>query len=125
MKIYISSLSMGYGLFLCKVISTTSLRVYSLLLPRERKSSKVNPGGCKPFYFSRKPFAIAYPIKIIMNIGRGSMPLYSSKGSDKNNHETRKKHQQYAEISYQFQEICKINPYLPRIFHQHSKRQEY
>jgi hypothetical protein len=31
------------------------------------------------------------------------MPLYSSKGLDKNNHEIREKHQQYVEIPYQFQ----------------------
>jgi hypothetical protein len=42
-------------------------------------------------------------------------------GLDNNYHETRKKHQQNAKIPYQFQENSKINPYLPRTFHQNEK----
>jgi hypothetical protein len=55
-------------------------------------------------------------------IGGGCMPLYSSKGLSKKNHEIINKHQQYAKIPYQFQEDRKINPHLPSIFHHICKR---
>jgi hypothetical protein len=45
------------------------------------------------------------------------MPLYSSKGLDKNNYETIRNASNMQKFPYQFQEITRLNPSLPSIFH--------
>jgi hypothetical protein len=49
------------------------------------------------------------------------MPLYSSKGLDNNNHETIRNTNNMQKFPYQFQEITRLNPSLPSIFHHNSK----
>jgi hypothetical protein len=50
----------------------------------------------------------------MINLVEGAFPYTPPRILANKNLETRNKIKKYVENSYQFQETCKINPYLPR-----------